>query len=299
VILLDVFNRKWITENAREIIAEYPSGITIRQLHYRLVARGMINDIQHYKRVVTAMTMARWDGVVSMQSFIDRERSMYGETKDDEKDVQSEIDNAKNQIEAWMGSYYLNPWSNQDNYVEVWIEKKALQGVFEAPCKENAVGLAPCKGYPSLSFLYEAAYRFQQAGKKGMNLVILYFGDFDPSGEDIPRSIESNMARLGLNIDVVVIALHPAQIDALHLPGVPPKQTDTRTKGWDGGSVVELDAVEPKLLSQMCRDAINEYWDEELHRELIKKTEEERIIFREELKTFVQGLGKEGDKNEL
>jgi hypothetical protein len=74
----DAFTKSWIIENAEQILEEYSDGITIRQLHYRLVARGMTNDVQHYKRVVVAMTDARWDGVVDMEAFIDRERSVFG-----------------------------------------------------------------------------------------------------------------------------------------------------------------------------------------------------------------------------
>ena len=83
----DTFNRKVITEKAQEVLAEYSGGITLRQLYYRLVAQGMINDVLHYKRVVSAMTEARWQDVVSMEAFIDRERSMYGETKAEVKDL--------------------------------------------------------------------------------------------------------------------------------------------------------------------------------------------------------------------
>lgn len=158
----------------------------------------MTNDINHYKRVVKAMTVARWDNTIRMPSFIDRERFMYGETDDDEKSLPDEIESGKRQIKAWMDSYYLNRWSNQTNYVEVGIEKKALQGVFENPCLLGHVGLAPYKGYPSIMFLHEAYERFYDAKQQGKNLILLYFGDYDPSGADIPRSIKENLMRMGL-----------------------------------------------------------------------------------------------------
>jgi hypothetical protein len=201
----DTFNRKVITEKAQEVLAEYSGGITLRQLYYRLVAQGMINDVLHYKRVVSAMTEARWQDVVSMEAFIDRERAMYGETKAEVKDLDGEVENAKQQLEAWMNSYHLNKWSNQENYVEVWIEKKALQGVFEEPCDELGVGLAPCKGYPSITFLHEASERFDSIADD-KEKTILYFGDYDPSGEDIPNSIKANLERMGCSVEVKRIA---------------------------------------------------------------------------------------------
>jgi hypothetical protein len=286
----DIYDRQWITENAKTILATYSGGITIRQLHYRLVALGMINDENHYKRVVKAMTMGRWNRSISMNAFIDRERSLYHRTEATEKDVESEIENAKQQVKAWMVSYHLERWSNQDTYVEVWIEKKALQGVFEHPCIIAGVGLFACKGYPSVTALYEASNRFKEAINNNKKIVILYFGDFDPSEEDIPRSVKENVTRLNTVIEVVRIALHPEQIEEFNLPGVPPKRTDSRTANWDGGSVVELDAVEPNTLEKMARDAIAEYFDEDKHEELKERERTERARYQRELKDFVNNL---------
>lgn len=285
-----VYDRKWIVENSVKFLAEYSGGITIRQLHYRLVSIGMTNDTRHYKKVVAAMTVSRWDSSVRMDSFIDRERSMHGETKSDEKSLSYEIEKGKQQIEAWMSAYGLNRWSNQKNYIEVWIEKKALQGVFEMPCMTYGVGLAPCKGYPSLTFLNEASIRFLAALRAEKNLIILYFGDYDPSGLDIPRVIEKNLCRLGAPVQVRNIALTAAQIKSMKLPGVPPKVGDSRTKNWVGGKVVECDAVEPRKLAAMCRASIAEYFDEDGFHELENREAIEKSKYRKALKIFVKNI---------
>lgn len=286
----DSFTRNWIKENSKKILETYTEGITLRQLYYRLVAIGMTNDIQHYKRVVSAMTDARWDESVDIEAFIDRERSMYGHTEADEKDLESEIERAKDQVKAWMNSYHLNKWSNQKVYIEVWIEKKALQGVFEMPCMMAGVGLCPCKGYPSITFLNDAMKRFRQAINNGKEAIMLYYGDYDSSGSDIPRSIQENLGKLGVDIEVKRMALNPDQISALGLPGVPPKVTDSRTRNWDGKSAVELDSVDPKILAQMVKDTIAEYFDLELHDALKEVETAERIEYRKALKDFVNNM---------
>jgi hypothetical protein len=252
----------------------------------------MVNDLNHYKRVVAAMTDARWDNIVPMEAFIDRERSMYGETKAEEKDLDDEIEQAKNQVQAWLNSYGLNRWFNQDYYIEIWIEKKALQGVFEGPCLNNEIGLAPCKGYPSITFLYEAKNRFERAIDDGKELIILYFGDYDPSGEDIPRSIRENLGRMGVDVAVERIALNPNQIKEMGLPGVPPKSGDSRSNNWNGGAVVELDAIEPNTLKRMCEDAIKVYFDQDRFTELQERESTEQGKYREALKEYVKTLGK-------
>jgi len=293
MIPTDVYTRDWIIEKAKRILEEYPEGMTIRQLHYRLVAAGMINDMNHYKRVVSAMTYARWKGIVDMTAFIDRERSMFGETQAHETNLESEIERAKQQIKAWMTSYHLERWSNQDNYVEVWIEKKALQGVFEHPCIKYGVGLAPCKGYPSITFLNNAKERFVNATEAGKNVIILYFGDYDPSGTDIPRSIHNNLQRMNVDVEVKRIALNPEQIEQLKLPGVPPKRTDSRTRNWNGDRVVECDAVEPRTLAKMCEDAIKEYFDRTLYDELKTKEDIEYTKYKRALKEFIENMKEE------
>jgi hypothetical protein len=153
-------------------------------------------------------------------------------------------DNAKNQIKLWATSYHKNRWENQPIYPEVFIEKKALQGVFEKPCKDWDVALNPCKGYPSLTFLYDAKKRYEEAIKSGKTPIILYFGDYDCSGEDIPRSIQDTLSRMGTDVEVRRIALMEEQVTDWKLPPAPTKTKDTRSRNWTGLGQVELDAVD-------------------------------------------------------
>lgn len=285
----DIFNRTWIIQNALEEIETYEKGVlTIRGLHYRLVSRGMTNTMRHYKRVVSAMIKARWDGLVDFDTFSDNDRQMIGSTKSKTTDVHDKISEAKTQLGLWMRNYYKNQWENQPYYPEVFIEKKALQGVFEKPCRAKGIALGACKGYPSLTFLNEAAQRFKLAVKNGKEPIILYFGDYDPSGEDIPRSIEDNLYELGVyNIDVRRISLLHDQVVNWGLPPAPVKVGDSRTASWTGLGQVELDAVEPNKLRRMCTEAIEEIFDENLYNELIDQEQKERSLYQSDLKEFV------------
>ena len=98
----DEFTRDWIIENSVEILSRYEPGVlTIRALHYQLVSIGMTNTLQHYKRVVSAMEVARWDGRVDFEAFSDRDRAMCGETKAEPTDLEEKQDEAKAQVRAW------------------------------------------------------------------------------------------------------------------------------------------------------------------------------------------------------
>lgn len=289
---MDKFTRDWITNNAVDIVRRYEEGVlTLRALHYQLVSIGMTNTTRHYKRVVAAMGVARREGLISYNAFSDHDREMLGETEYEEVTLDEKVEEAKKQVGLWMNNYYLNRWSNQAYFPEVFIEKKALQGVFLKTCKKWDVALGACKGYPSLTFLNDAADRFIEAQESGKRVVIIYFGDYDPSGEDIPRVIKENLRNdFGVYVEVKRVALTEDQVIEMRLPPAPAKPTDSRTANWDGLGQVELDAVPPETLQEMCDDAIKEIFDFDKHGDLLDRQETEEEQFRAELKSYVQNL---------
>ena len=295
----DDFTRQWITGNAIEIIGRYlPGELTLRGLHYQLVSIGMTNSLQHYKRVVKAMEVARWEGTVDFEAFSDLDRVMVGETRAEITDVLNKIEEAKYQVSAWMKHYSKNRWENQPVYAELFIEKKALQGVFQSVCAQNGIALGACKGYPSLTFLYEAAQRFSNAYDQGKECVILYFGDYDPSGEDIPRSVADNLNRMArdvnslspFNVEVKRFALFESQVREWKLPHAPAKETDSRTANWEGIGQVELDAVKPEKLKRMAQEAIDSIFDYSLYDDLLMAETEETETYRTALLDYVNNL---------
>lgn len=287
---MDEFNRKWIIEKGIPIVNEYGGNLTLRALHYRLVAIGMTNTVQHYKRVIAAMTVARWEGLVNFSSFVDHDRSVEGKTDYERTDVESSVEQGKESIEFWMRYYSKNRWENQEYYPEVFIEKKALQSVFDTPCNNMDVALCPCKGYPSLTYLDQASDRFREAECQGKKPIILYFGDYDPSGEDIPRSLKETIIKMGVNIELKRFALMEHQVIEMNLPPAPAKKTDSRTANWDGLGQVELDAIEPRQLQKMCTEAINQYFDRDLYVDLLDQQMEESIEYKKKLKEFVLNI---------
>jgi hypothetical protein len=277
------FTRKWIIESGVPIVGDYGGNITLRGLHYLLVAQGMTNDLLHYKKVISAMVSARWAGDVGFDAFLDHERESIGQTEYEPTDVESSVDEAEQQIREWATSYHKNRWENQNAYVEVFIEKKTLQGIFQEPCSEWGVALNPCKGYPSLTFLYDAKKRFDEAMCNDKEPVILYFGDYDCSGEDIPRSIGETLDRMGTPVEIRRIALVLQQVEEWGLPPAPTKVQDSRARNWDGIGQVELDAVEPRKLTKLCNDAIEDTFDEDAYEELQEQEAEEQAEFKNTL----------------
>jgi hypothetical protein len=253
----------------------------------------MTNDVQHYKRVVTAMIDARWDNQIAFEQFSDLDRVMVGNTDYNETSVSESVMDAKSAIYSWMNFYGKNKWENQNYYPEVFIEKKALQGVFGPVCEKNNVSLGACKGYPSLTFLHEASLRFEQAVNNGKKPIIIYFGDYDPSGEDIPRSIEENMKKFGVEVEVRRIALMKDQVLQWNLPPAPAKVGDSRTANWDGLGQVELDAVKPENIIILCKNAINSIFDQDKYSDLKEIEKEERKEYKLQLVEYVKTLNED------
>lgn len=287
----DIYSKNWITENAIEIVSGYePGELTIRALHYQLVAIGMTNTMQHYKRVVNAMIEARWSGEINFNVFSDHDREILGETKYEKVSYDEMVEDAELQVYLWVNNYSKNRWENQEYYIEVFIEKKALQGIFQPVCDKNKLALGACKGYPSLTFLYDTANRFNEAEAAGKKGIILYFGDYDPSGEDIPRSINENLEKLGANVFIKRCALMEDQVIEMNLPAAPKKEGDSRSNNWDGIGQVELDAINPRKLKSMLQNEIDYLFDEDAYESLIAEEEREQELFREHMKEYVKNM---------
>lgn len=279
-VLGSKFTKSWILQKALPIIEEYDTALTIRALHYLLVAEGMHNDLLHYKKVCSALADARWSGDLGFDAFVDYDRTTIGATYFKETNVEDKVETAKDQIRAWANEYNKNKWENQPNYVEVFIEKKTLIGLFEGPCQDGGVALNACKGYPSITYLNDATYRFNSARNAGKEPIILYFGDYDCTGEDIPRSIAESLLKMNCEVEVKRILLTKEQVLKWKLPPAPTKTTDSRGTNWDGLGQVELDAVNPKTLQKLIAKSIDETFDNDLYDELKETEAEERKEFK-------------------
>ncbi len=257
----------------QRILAQYEdTAVTVRQLYYRLVAGGIIpNNLRSYKNLVAALSKWRRSREVPIEAFEDRTRGMNrldkGQRHDDPAGwalayLRAGVREAKN--------YRLAKWYGQEYRVIVAVEKQALEGPFTTVCEEMHVDLAVCRGYPSISFLAEIAGALDDsdANRNDRKNVVLYFGDFDPSGQDIPKVVERDLGDgfFGQDLELKFIALNREQIDDLDLVSAPAKLGDSRAESFiaeHGEEVYELDAIEPAQLQQMIRDAVGEYFDDD------------------------------------
>ena len=169
-----------------------------------------------------------------------------------------------------------------------WIEKEALSGVFERICKSMDVGCFACRGYTSQSEMWGAAQRFVRHIRNGKNVVILHFGDHDPSGIDMTRDIEDRIRmfarhHVGTKADSMIeirrLALNMDQVNLYNPPENPAKVTDSRFASYEavyGDKSWELDALNPRTLTKLVRDNVMAVADRSLWDDIIQTEAEAR-----------------------
>ena len=261
--------------------------ITIRQGYYRLVAKELIlNNMSEYQAVSRALVKARREGSISYNAIEDRTRSISGhdwgnENEEEDSFISSAIYSFESSLNPQI-SFSYSKWYRQPKRVIVLVEKEALAGIFSQVTMRNNVKFGACKGYLSETIKKEVYSIIKDYRRQELDVKILYFGDFDPSGRDIPRDIKDALMEMGLSEDdfsLEIIALNLKQIEAWKLPPAPTKKTDARSNKFVekfGDKAVELDAIEPKLLTTLINDAILTHFDSEIRQENIKEAREKK-----------------------
>jgi hypothetical protein len=149
-------------------------------------------------------------------------------------------------------AYRRDVWQDQPEYLEVWLEKDALSGIFQGVLSRYGVMLNVGRGFDSWSSLKNTSDRYGD----GEDVTILYFGDFDPSGEDMVRSLRERLAdpdlpNGGCQPEITKYALTFDDIERYQLPPDFTKATDSRRDAFVaryGDVAVELDALPGEVL---------------------------------------------------
>jgi hypothetical protein len=277
-----------VVEATRRILEEYSYRLTVRQVYYRLISppyQLFPNTATNYKTFDKILTKARERKEVDWKKIEDRARSILGGEK-------QPIFSSEEQYVDWLfqllnETYYdKSHWDDQPNHVEVWVEKDALSTLFERAVKQYRLVVFPSRGYSSYTKVMEALERFPEQ----KNVIILHFGDHDPSGLDMSRDLSSRLEGYSDTNDgglvVKRIALGIEQVRELALPPNPTKKADSRAREYTakyGDECWELDAVPPDTLAQWIRDAVEREIDSSAWKETQERVKGERERIRRAL----------------
>ena len=255
------------------VICEYQAQgyeLTLRQAYYQLVARGYIpNNERSYKNIGNLINDGRLAGLIDWYAITDRTRNLRGNSH---WETPAEV------IESAKYSYRLDKWEGQPNYVEVWVEKDALVDVVGQACRPLDVPFFSCRGYTSQSEMWAAAQRFIRRDDREQRIII-HLGDHDPSGIDMTRDIQERLEMFGADVMVKRVALTMEQIDFYTPPPNPAKLTDSRCHGYIrqfGNESWELDALEPKVITDLITEQVTMYRDDTLYEQVCDQERREK-----------------------
>jgi hypothetical protein len=272
-------------DQANAIIEEYAAEgytLSLRQIFYQFVSRdllpslwtdpatGSTNNVRSYIKLGVIISDGRMAGLIDWDAIKDRTR---------EKGSNSHWDSPEDIIDSISRQYRLDTRIDQPIYIEVLVEKDALEGIVERSCRLLDVPWLSCRGYLSMTTMREAAERYIEQEEEGKETVILHFGDHDPSGIDMTRDIQDRLAEFGSQVRVMRIALNRDQIDRYNPPPNPAKETDSRCAGYisvHGNESWELDALDPRVISELIENEILNLTDDVLRDVLVERQAQHR-----------------------
>lgn len=269
-----------LIKSINDILDEYAQqgyDLSLRQLFYQLVSRGIIENTQKsYSRVGDLVSDGRLGGLIDWDMIVDRGRVAIANTHwTSPADI----------VDAAASQYKIDKWEDQPNHIEVMVEKQALEGVLIPVCRKLDVTFRANKGYTSQSMMYRLGKDLAERQQTGKDIHVLYFGDHDPSGLDMDRDVQARIALFsGRAVAFERLALKYAQVQVLNPPENPAKITDSRAKQYIklyGTSSWELDAIEPKELARLVEAAVVSLRDEKLWKSALKKENEMKADLKE------------------
>jgi hypothetical protein len=248
--------------------ADHP--MTVRQVFYQMVSRGAVakTEGQYKGTVCRLLAEMRLAHRVPFGWVADNTRWMR------KPKTYTSVEEALRQCAQ---TYRRALWDNQGAYVEVWCEKDALAGVLLEETRPWDVPLMVTRGFPSISYLFEASEAIEGLDKPAY---LYYFGDHDPSGVHIDRTIERRLREFapGAEIHFERVAVLPRQVRELGLPTRPTKKGGNgHAKGFQGDSV-ELDAIPAQTLRRMARQCIERHVDRHAYEVLREAEQSEREL---------------------
>ncbi|MCH7670018.1 MAG: hypothetical protein IIC71_12585 [Acidobacteria bacterium] len=224
---------------------------TLRQLHYLLASadneyRNVYTDYDQLSKRTAQGRRELW-----FPSLTDYTRSIY-----QRGGVNSVSDALLDAAHGYKRDY------RDGQPTEVWIvvEKAALLGMAAEWSQPYGIPYVALGGYGSQTIMDDIV------SSVGDEAVVLYIGDFDPSGVDIQRDFTDKTGQVWS--DIIHIAVTSEQVTEYNLPPAPGKTGDSRAASFiaEHGSLfqVEAEAFEvfhPTVLAELVTAAIEEHTD--------------------------------------
>lgn len=266
---------KWagVVAHAAPIVRSYATSVTLRQLFYQLVADGTLPNTKSYYQTLSDRTAAaRRAG--TFPDFVDRKRSI---------EQNLSFTDGREALHSVVDWFRLDRSREQEYNVLLCVEKDGLVSQLRSWFDDRGLPVTALQGYSGQSHVDDSKRRFRRDPRPA---VLLYAGDWDPSGEDILRDVVNptdcwdRVVRVGLTAE---------QVEEYNLPEALGKSTDSRAAGFIERhgrlAQVELDALDPRVLRRLFEDALEPFWDKFAYQEVLAEEAEQRA----KLTEFAEG----------
>ena len=233
-------------------VVEEDSPLTVRQLYYRLTDPThphVDKTEQGYACIQRLALEMRRNRIIHYSHIVDQSRTYFDFGGFDGVGTADFIDEAQR-------IYRRNYWRDSMFQPQIWCESRSISGIIQSVCNRWGVNLYPCGGFPSESFIWQAAQEIIESGK---DTLIYYIGDYDPSGLAIDIDLEHRLkafvaeADIAIDVEFERVAITREQIDYYDLPSKPVKESKHNSMGLV--SSVEAEAMPAPIL----RDVLNDY----------------------------------------
>jgi len=272
-----------LLEQIKQVVDSYSMPITSRQIFYRLVALNAVKNTKDgYGKVCRICTKGRYTGHLDWDKIVDDTRGSY-KTQDWES--------MEKAIENRINNFRFDRWSDSKYYLEIFVEKRGMVNTLYEITNDLDVHLTACGGFDSTSNIWNSAHRFYKKQNEGKEIKILYFGDFDPSGDYMHEVVKEKLREFGIDVDVKRVCLNFNHVEDYSLPisyEVKVKKSDGRI--YDKLEAdpraqsfiakhgrlmqVEIDALDPSVLAGFVEDSILKYMDESQYLKIVNKENE-------------------------
>jgi hypothetical protein len=226
---------------AMRVVAEAAQPITGRGVGYKLFTQGLIPSMarNEMQRVYRLLLKAREQDIIPWDWIVDETRTL---------ERVSTWDDPEQYARAVATSYRRDFWNQQPLRAEVWSEKGTVRGVLAPVLDHYATGFRVMHGCSGATTINDVAQ-----DDDGRELIVLYVGDFDPSGMFMSEmDLPARLARYeGDHVTLTRIALTVGQLEGLPSFAATDKQKDPRYKWFvasHGRDCWELDAMDPNDL---------------------------------------------------
>jgi hypothetical protein len=262
---------------AADIVWTFHTGVTLRQLYYRLVADGAIpNTDSAYKTLSRKTSDARHAG--TFPRLVDRTREVHRPVH---------FDGPGGALQAIADAYRRDRTEDQEFAIYVGCEKDALSALLETWLDPYGIPVLVFKGWSSTSYVQDITDELAAEDRK---TVLLYLGDLDPAGEGIEAKLEElvgfdEVRRVALDAEQARRLALPENTEVLcgreaparqccklhHHPGRIPF-----IEKYGRLFQIEVDAIPPNVLQAMLVDEVKSFMELSSYEDVLAREAAER-----------------------